>query len=685
MLALAFLICTTAIGVILSARIPRLRGLGERLAVGLSIAVLVQCWVPFLLARFLGIELGPLVGMLALSAVAFVDWVGFSGSRDRLVHDISVALASMRRPRVLVPWLLVVAVLAGICYLQYWFCLRPLENGGYASAGAGWEDQCGHTAFAASFVYGDNVEKLQYPTFSGWRFGYPFLSDFLVASLVSLGATMSEGFRWSAMWASAAFVMGFYTLARAWLRSDRQAAAALILVLLVGGMGIVRCIEDWVHTGSLGAALNTRDWANDWDHQIHFHNMLTSTLAVMRTSLFGMPVFFAVALILTRECLAAEAIDSNAPAEKLDSEGKSKAAAGLAPGTVSMIVAGVAAGALPLVHAHSYLAAGVFAIGCVCLFRRVPWKHWLWFFAVSGAFSIPQVLFTRQQVVASATPFIRWHLWWMCPDHTPWGLAWYWLQNAGLYVPLVLAALWWPHHARRTRKEAILAPESPDVTRWRLLRRFCMPLLVWWPLCHLIAFQPNEYDNIKLIGFASCGGAILVSALLAHEMRRGRRQAWLGSLLYGSLIITGITSVAHVLRNPIQILEAEGIEFAETVRYSTEPGDILLTGSDLAHPVFVWSGRQIVLGYHGWLMQHGMPLDQRKDEVREIYMGGLNADAFLRKLLISAVVVGPKEKQEFSGLDEEFFARRSGRVTRVGEWTLYYLSPETGKGGPLIP
>ena len=57
-----------------------------------------------------------------------------------------------------------------------------------------------------------------------------------------------------------------------------------------------------------------------------------------------------------------------------------------------MIAAGVAAGLLPLVHAHSFVVVMAMA-GCLALIQR-RWREWFTFFAVASAIAIPQLLWS---------------------------------------------------------------------------------------------------------------------------------------------------------------------------------------------------------------------------------------------------------------------------------------------------
>jgi hypothetical protein len=77
-----------------------------------------------------------------------------------------------------------------------------------------------------------------------------------------------------------------------------------------------------------------------------------------------------------------------------------------------MIAAGVAAGLLPLVHAHSFVVVMGMA-GCLALIQR-RWREWFTFFAVASAIAIPQLLWSTLHSSVRCGSFFAWEVGW---DH----------------------------------------------------------------------------------------------------------------------------------------------------------------------------------------------------------------------------------------------------------------------------
>jgi len=106
---------------------------------------------------------------------------------------------------------------------------------------------------------------------------------------------------------------------------------------------------------------------------------------------------------------------------------------------------------------------------------------------------------------------------------------------------------------------------------------------------------------------------------------------------------------------------------------TTDEHSMILTAQQYIHPVPFLTGRTIVLGFHNWLGQHGIPFEKRAADVVEIYSGSVRAPALIAEYGITDIVVGPAERREFPGLNEEFLASVSQAQTRSGDYTMYRL------------
>src|SRR5262249_42056670 len=104
-----------------------------------------------------------------------------------------------------------------------------------------------------------------------------------------------------------------------------------------------------------------------------------------------------------------------------------------------MLAAGCCAGALPLIHAHTFLVVmGVAA--CLTILFHSTWRSWLVFFGSALIVSLPEVLWLAHTGGVKASSYLGWLPGW---DHGNHNVLWFWLVNTGLFIPLLIVSLVW--------------------------------------------------------------------------------------------------------------------------------------------------------------------------------------------------------------------------------------------------
>jgi hypothetical protein len=579
----------------------------RRDAIGTAFAVVlaVLLWAPFLLARFLGIELGAALGV-AVAAVLAVA----------LAPSIGRTAGPQRGPRW--PARLVGLVTLGFAYLLFNTCLREGPAGGLYSAGGGCEDMGMHATLANAFLRSpDRVRYPTYPIFPGWRLGYPFLADFSAATIMALGTSIGPAMLLTSWLALAALMTNAWALARRWLPPP-GAAVALLLFLFGGNLGFVVFLRDLPALGLADTWLN--DYANNFNYDLHYGNIVTAVLIPMRTSLFGAPLAVAVLAILSRRGRV---------------------------NTRDRLTAGLLLGGLPLVNAHAFVVTSL-VVGAFVLHAPRRLRSWWPAFALAAALALPQVWWIRGQTAVSENGFLVWANGLLSPSTLPWPA--YWLWNGGVFIPLAL--LGW-------------------VTARSGLRIAMLPLFVVLPMAMAIWFQPNPFDNIKLLLFFHLGGAIVIADGCRRAMAGGHRAAV--AIAVAICTASGALSWIREANIPCEMATAADRAFADSVLRWTTEDSVILTGQRYTHPVPFLTGRPIVLGFHNWLGQHGIPYLPRAADVRAIYSGTPEAAALLARHGVTDVVVGPPEREEFPDLDEGQFAAAAVSTTTSGAYTLYHL------------
>jgi hypothetical protein len=317
-----------------------------------------------------------------------------------------------------------------------------------------------------------------------------------------------------------------------------------------------------------------------------------------------------------------------------------------------MIAAGVAAGLLPLVHAHSFVVVMGMA-GCLALIQR-RWREWFTFFAVASAIAIPQLLWSTLHSSVNAGSFFAWEVGW---DHGQENAIVFWFLNTGFFIPLILIAV-------LMRGEGYLVPK-------RLLL-FYLPFTLCFIVPNLIKMAPWIWDNIKVLYYWWLASAPIVALLLARLWHQGGTRRLLAVVLFVCVTLAGALDVAGIALRSIkyQVFDAAGLGFAELVKAQTAPRALIVHAPVHNTPVFL-SGRRSLMGYPGHIWTHGLDFVQREGEIKRIYLGSPDAEQLIRKYGIEYLVLGPQERLVVPV--NEIFISRFQKVGEVGEYTLYKI------------
>lgn len=582
---------------------------GTAAAVGLALFL----WVPYLFARPLGIEAG---ARAALALLVLLAAVGVC----RLV--MTDPWGGRRRGSAMRRWpLLVVALLTIVVGEFLYNASLRVRDGNLCSAGGGCEDMGLHATLAHAFLEShEQIVHPTYPIFHGWPLGYPFLADFSAAAGMALGASPGLAFFASAALALAAFMASAWAVARRWL-PPASAALAVVLLLLGGNAGFVYFLRDLPSAGLAGTWL--QDYVANFNLSLHYGNMATTVLVTMRTSLFGAPMAFAVVALLCRRG---------------------------DPGLTDRVAVGTLLGSLPLVNGHAFLVTSLYLGGHLLWAPIRRLRQWWPALAIAIVLALPQLLWIRRHTGASATPFIRLANGFLFDTPLSWPV--YWLLNGGVFVPLGIAA--WAV-ARRSLRAAML------------------PLLLLLPLAMAVSFQPNPYDNLKLLLFFQLGCAIAIADLCRRSAAAGWGRSLAAAVALVLCTASGVLAWIREANIPCVMATPEDRAFGDLVLQQTDAGSVVLTGQHYTHPVPFLAGRTIILGFHNWLGQHGIPFAERAADVAAIYAGGAAAAALLEKYGVTHVVVGPIERREFQALDEATIAGLAAEHWTSGSYTLYRL------------
>lgn len=454
-------------------------------------------------------------------------------------------------------------------------------------------------------IAGQKTLPIEDPIFSGNALTYPYLANLISATIIILGSSLSASVNVPGVLLIPLLLVLLYSFGKTY-GGSRTAGIISLLLFLFGGatFGWIRLAED-ISTSNEGIIdfllhLPQRDYSGvGTDEQgFHFLNPVTTLLLPQRAMLFGMPIVLTVLLLLHPTTIKRR----------------------FAP-----LIAGLAAGMLPLFHAHACIAL-LTAIIALFIGSRNKKRFGL-FVAPALIIGIPELTFFVQGN-AEGGSFLRYGPGWMAGGMNP---ILYWLQNTGVLIPASIFLLF--SSLQRESKALIIAGTFLFI------------------LANTFLFAPWAWDNFKLFVFwliFILPGIGYGAAILIHHTR-----FFIAPILVCALIIIHTLSAgldiwkltlptARVWREWTQ----EGVEMAEIIQKEIPVAAPILTAPVHNSPATL-AGRTLILGYPAHIWSHGALPWNREKEVKEFFEGKRNA---IEKIIPHAVLIGPQELSAYPHL-----------------------------------
>ncbi len=643
--AALFLCASLAIGISLVYVVPTRLRLEERIAMGVPIGLAIGTLTTFVCGWLAGFSLATIVAVsIGLLVGSSTVWWRSALSRQRLRTDWSEFTRRATTSRF---WLGLAIILpfALMLGLIFWSAIFSQHGTIYAGFSNVWGDWNQHLSQTSSFAYDNNFPP-ELSTMAGQRLSYPFLTNFLSAILIKGGWPLLIAMKLPMLLLALAILALLLTLAR--LTVGGKASLLIVpLFFLSGGLGFINFFADWgtAHQ-SLGQFLAnlprnyTQTWGNVVVPNINFINTIFAYLVPQRAFTFGLPLVISIMILLY------QAVSTR------------QRSLFLAAGLIGCL--------LPLIHSYGllFLAFGT-PVWMLLSWRQLAgrtqvfhWRiltPWLYFIIPLLAVALPQLLWLTHGV-DSRKFFHPQYGWTKGTDN----IFWFWLKNLWLYAPLLIIGLLVA--ARRVRPVFAMTAGVGMV----------------FILANLFVFQPWDWDNTKLFAywytFSLPAVIIAIVRLAGHSWwRRG-----IMTVAVGSMLLAGSMDVAKALqpdRYKVAMFDATAQQIGQAVREGTDPHAVFLTGQSANNPVAGLGGRQVVLGYTGWLWSYGLDYRQREADVKIMYEGRAEAAELLRHYGVTYVVFGPGERTDKGYAANETYYRDRYQLWReFGPVQIYDLT-----------
>ena len=538
---------------------------------GCGFGVSLLAVLPAMLAVVLGFTL-PAVALAAVAAAGIGAALLYRGTR---LHGMA------KDPDSGAVWACLLPVVLITLYLLHTHVLH-LADGAYHTGQSCYGDMPMHLGFI-KYIAQSGEFLPRYPLLGGThRFGYPFLCETVSSVFVVLGADLRTTYLLPMLPAFLSVYGMFWQLARRVTDSVGKACLAFYLFFMGSGLGFVYFLGSADSFAGIFTGFYTTP-TNFVEKNIEWVNPIVDLLIPQRATLFGWCVLLPAVYLLWRFCY----------------EGERR----LWPWLAALVLP------LPLLHTHSALALVLLClVGGVYTLAQGPRRKtllpWLGLAAVCGAAWLCQMLSTVLAQSLDGQHMLRLHFNWINGQDDGTlkdNYFWFYIKNIGLvYILLIPAFL----HAR---------PKQ----RW--LYGGGLAILA---LAEFVVFQPNNYDNNKLLYVWHILGCILAAQLLADIFARVRALPWRALGLAACCFLGMFGSVLTVGREALSDYRqwsADDIALAAYIDENAGSDALFLTSDSHLTPVFALAGRRILCGSGSYVYYHGMDYSAEYNAMRALY------------------------------------------------------------------
>ena len=614
----SFFVC----GLAVSWALFQKESLSVRLWLGMVVGLALSMWLPALFSFALGFTYTAqvLAGATALVIAAAVRF---------LMLKKSSPLNPAPGPKGVFWW--VAPLLALSVYLLFTHTLSPAADGSLHTGQSTYGDMSMHLGFITS-ISTQGFFPPYYSILPGTPMGYPFLCDSVSSTLYTLGLPLRYAYMLPSVVALFCVFFGAYAFFSRWQKDKRKAALAYALFFIGGGFGVWYFLKGSLENPQNFTRIFTAFYetpTNYVEENIKWVNPIADLLIPQRATLFGWALLFACIYLLYRAAFQEE---------------KSY-----------FLPLGVLAGALPLVHTHSFLALGILsAVLLIFAIKKqgLSWRTlrpWAIYGLTAVALAAPQlILFTFRQ--SGGSGFLRFGFNWANEGDF---YLWFYIKNIGLPYLLILPAFW-----------------KADLDSRKLYAGGLAILLI----CEFIIFQPNAYDNNKLLyiwHLLTCGlvGGFLVDLYdLLKKYKKTR--ILLASMVLLICTVSGVLTLGREIVSDYELFDENETKLADFIINCTEPDSLVLTSNNHDNAVAALTGRNIVCGSGTFLYYHGLDYQQAEASLKEYFE---HPSQTIEGSGIDYVLVGSNELRNFA-VDTDWFETNCQLVFSSGKIKLYEVA-----------
>lgn len=505
-------------------------------------------------------------------------------------------------------------------------------------------DYCFHISVINSFVFRNNFPP-KYPVMASTPMAYPPLVDFLSSILMKTGFDLRSSIIIPNILFQVSLLCLISSLAIRLFGRKYIGIVSALLFIFAGNMGIIYAIQDSAKYGftrwitSLpedysGSGVSTLP-------EIRFGNPITVMLMPQRPSMLGVGISLVIYILMI---YAIQREDNKR----------------------ELVLAGVLNGFLPSIHPHSFIAVSLLLFFMTILFRK-GLRFFIYLFTPAIVLALPQIFIIRMQVREGfVSPIVGW-----LEENTRRIMALDWSTPFSIFISIfksisILVYFWLMNIG------VILIPAFIGFLRSdRKARIFYIPYLVLFLIGNFVKFQPWDWDNYKVlihwyiltITIAAYGIIEIAKFSYASLKKEGFFSLRISNMVGISTLVglatilflgtaSGFLSHIKVFQENYLMWPRSDIVFAEWVRENTPQESVFLTSTHFLNPIVTLAGKQVILGYEGWLWSHGLDwalIQKVRSDVIEMFRGNYT---IIKKYNVGYIVITRYE--HFFAVDNNF-------------------------------
>lgn len=619
-------------------------------------------WMPIIFAFFMDFTVEAHICALVIQVLVFILVILKTNREQGFINTYKKPIEWKR-----FLWENPASIIIFASFVIFAYCLNThtilLNSDGSLHTGqATYGDMNMHIGFITSIAK-QHTFPPEYSIYPGIKLAYPFLSDSISSSLYLLGASLRAAYIIPMLVAVMQVFCGFYSFIKFWFKKGSVAFIAFILFFYDGGFGFIHFLNKVNFSKNFTEFYFTPTSIGDYNYR--WAQIIANMLIPQRATLFGWAVLFPLLAFLYYA-----------------KENRS---------IKSFLIAGIMAAGLPMIHTHSFLALGIICVVWLFwdmykekesyLLLKLAGIIWVVFFFLLrmyndktgliekngfiimiaglgiiavlfvkeivlcfknstiksyiqtwGVFLIPVILFAFPQLLfwtfgqASGDGFLRSHFNWSNANDN---YFIFYLKNIGITF-----LIFFPAWVSAKKKEVQTAS----------------PMLLIFFIAELVVFQPNEYDNNKLLFVAFVFMCGIVSDFVIKLFEKNWNIIFKGALAV-SLLFVGVFSssmtIARECVSDYELYSKAQVDAAEYIEKNTAEKAVFLTGDNHNNAVAALTGRSIVCGADTFLYYHGINTAERKNEVANMYADPVGNKELYKKYNVSYIFVSDVETGEF--------------------------------------